>query len=318
VVGGSSSFAVGIGWGEIAVGSINSLPQDVLDQDAAIASSSFFNGRVLHNSTDTIDVTLYGPANTTSNGPAIANATLYGPYLDGKFTNVTVTDDFYAIDSGNLYYAVHTNATGSGTIRGQLYPILSPTRRSIPTRVDTVNGNTQVPTGGFHTLRYANQQGLERNSNSYVALVSTANPTNFTYLGVFYMRSATNKRNFDLVRALSVEMNLRVVGTGTWLFEFFDSTTGEFIPAATVTTADNWTPAYIDNWAFETSDFANNRHQLIMRISVNSAVQSTLQLDLFGVRSWTPSSFSNQFLKPFVKILDSYPGKFANGTLINV
>jgi hypothetical protein len=315
VVGASStSAAVGLGWASLDVSTIFALPQDILAQDTSIEANTRFNGRVLHGDTGATAVTFNGPANTSETATALATATLYGVTLDGKFTNVTVDADYYSIASGNTYFQVSGT---SGIIRGQIYPLLSPTRRAIPYGADTVNGATVLPIGGFSTLRYANQQGAERNPNSFVSLVSTANPTNFTYLGVFYLKSATNKRNFDLVRALTLEMNAKISGTGTWLFEVFDSTTGEFLPVGTLTTADDWTPAYVESWSFDTSDYANTRHQLVVRVSVNSAVQSTLYLDLFGVRSWIPSSLSNQVLKVSVKLANESEGKFANGTIIN-
>jgi len=310
----SNATALGLGWASLDVSTIFALPQDILAQDVSIEANTKFNGRVVHDDNGATAVTFNGPANETETASALATATLYGTLNDGKFTNVTVDADFYSISTGNTYFQVSGT---SGAIRGQIYPIVSPTQRSIPYFADTVNGNTVLPVGGFSTLRYANQQGSERNPHSFVSLVSTANPTNFTYLGVFYLKSATNKKNFDLVRALTFEMNAKISGTGTWLFEVFDSTTGEFLPVGTLTTADLWTPAYIESWSFDTSSYANTRHQLVVRISVNSAAQSTLYLDLFGIRSWTPSTFANQALKSTIKIVTALSGKFANGTIIN-
>jgi len=315
VVGGSSSFAVGVGWGSIEVASIHSLPQDVLAQDASIDANSAFYGRVLHNSTNTSSVTFNAPATETQTAPVLATATLSGIYGDARFANITVDADFYSIDEAQSYFLVTAPA---GNIRGQLYPLLVPSHRKIPLSVDTVAGATALPGAGLSTLRYANQEGSERNSNSYITFNAQANPTNFTYIGVVYFNAATNKKNFELVRALTVEMNGRISGTGTWLFEFFDSTTGEFVPAATWSSAATWTPAYIDNWAYDVSNYADSRNRLVMRVSVNSVSATSLSLDLFGVRSWTPYAGSNENFKATSKFLNTYPGKFVNGTTINV
>jgi len=314
VVSGSNSTAVGFGFGSIDVSSILSLPQDVLAQDASIDANSKFYGRVLHNATNVTSVTFNGPATTTQTAAALATATLSGFYSDARFANITVTPDFYSIDTAETYFLV---SAAAGNIRGQIYPLLTPSHRKIPVSVDTVAGATALPGAGLSTLRYANQEGSERNPNSYITFNAQANPTNFTYIGVIYFSAATNKKNFELVRALTVEMNGRISGTGTWLFEFFDATTGEFIPAATWSSANNWTPAYIDYWQFSVHDFANSRQQLVMRVSVNSASATSLSLDLLGVRSWTPWSGSNFVLKGTVKFLNTYPGVFANGTIIN-
>jgi len=314
VVGGSNSTAIGLGWGSIEVASIHALPQDVLAQDASIEANSAFYGRVLHNSTKTTAVTFHAPADETTAVGAIANGSLSGTYGDAHFGNITVDADFYSIDEGQAYYEV---AASSGAIRGQLYPLLVPSHRKIPLSIDTVAGATVLPGAGLSTLRYANQEGNRRNTNSYITFNAQANPVNFTYIGVVYFSASTNKKNFELARALTVEMNGLITGTGTWLFEFFDSTSGEFVPSATWSTAASWTPAYIDNWAYDVQNYADSRQRLILRVSVNSATATSLSLDLFGVRTWTPWGTSNDVFKSASKFLNTYPGKFANGTIIN-
>jgi len=316
VVGGTSNTtALGLGWASLDISTIFDLPQDIIDQDESIEANTLFSGRVIHGDNGATAITFNGPANESETASALATATLYNsPTNDGKFSNVTTDADFPSIAFDLTYYQVTGTA---GDIRGQIYGLLTPTRRSIPYSVDTVNGATRVPSAGFGTLRYANQDDAERNQNSYVSLISSANPTNFTYLAVFYFKAATNKKNFDLVRALTVEMNARITGTGTWLFEVFDSLNGEFLPLGTLTTADTWTPAYISAYSFDTPNYANTRGQLIMRVSVNSDSQSTLDLDLFGVRSWTPSATSNQALRFDAKVFSAFEGEFTNGTVIN-
>jgi len=314
VVAGSTSKAVGLGWGAIDVSTIHALPQDVLAQDASIDANSKFYGRVLHNSTNTTAVTFNAPADETTTATALATATLTGVHGDARFANVTVDADFYSIDEAQAYFEV---AATSGAIRGQLYPLLVPSHRKIPLSIDTVAGATALPGAGLSTLRYANQEGNEKNPNSYITFNAQANPVNFTYIGVVYFSASTNKKNFETVRALTVELNGKISGTGTWLFEFFDSTSGEFIPAATWSTAANWTPAYIDNWAYDVSNYADARQRLILRVSVNSATATSLYLDLFGVRTWTPWGLSNEVFKSTVKFVSTFPGKFANGTVIN-
>jgi len=314
VIGGSNSSAVGVGWGSIEVATIHSLPQDVLAQDTSIDANSAFYGRVLHNSTNTSAVTFNAPADESTTAAALATAALSGKYGDARFANLTVDADFYSIDEGQAYFEV---AATSGAIRGQLYPVLVPSQRKIPFSVQTVAGATVLPGAGLSTLRYANQEGNERNPNSYITFQAQANPVNFTYIGVVYFPAATNKKNFELARALTVEMNGRISGTGTWLFEFFDSTSGEFVPAATWSTAATWTPAYIDNWAYDVQNYADSRQRLVMRVSVNSATTTSLSLDLFGVRTWTPWGNSNEVFKSTVKFVSTFPGKFANGTIIN-
>jgi hypothetical protein len=318
VVEGSASFGSGIGWAEITVSTIHSLPSDILDQDASISANSAFNGRVLHNNTNTSSVTFNAPANASVSTTALATANLTGIYSDAKFNSVAVDADFYSIDTYESYFEVNS-ATAFNNIRGNIYPLLTPSRRRIPTYVDTVSGTTILPGAGLGTLRWANQEGAERNTNSYISLQSEDIGGTFSYIGVFTFPAATNKKNFELVRALTVELNARIQNTGTWVFEFFDSTSATFIPVGTLsdTTVSGWTPAYIDNWDFGVSNYANFRRELIMRVSTSSTAQTTLYLDLFAIRSWVPGSGSNQALKSVVQFLNTYPGQFANGTEIN-
>jgi len=315
VVGGTPNNDVGFAWAEIFNSALpSSLPADVFAQDTLISTSYSFFGRVVHNVTSTTSVTFNAPANFTSVAGALATANLTGFFNDGLFLGDAVNDTFFQMDIGNAYYQVNGNAV----IRGQLFPLLVPSRRQIPYNIQTVNGATIVPAAGLGTLRFANQQGTERNPNSFVTLNATKNGgTNYTYEGLIFIKSATNRRNFDLVRGLTLEMNIKISNSATWFFEWFDSTLGEFIPAGTVFNTTLWSPAFIDNFNFAVSQYANNRHQLIIRVSVNSANPTSIFLDLFGVRSWTPNSFTNQGLKSSFKLLSESPAKFANGTILN-
>jgi len=318
VLAGSVSTGSGIGWASIDISTIHSLPTDILDQVASIQANSLFNGRVLHNDTNVTAITFNAPANFSVTAPALASATLSGVYNDGKFTDVTVDPDFYSIDTYESYYEV-ASATASNNIRGNIYPVLTPSRRRIPYNVQTVSGTTIYPGAGLGTLRWANQQGSDSNSNSYITLRSEDIGGTFTYIGLFTFPAGTNNKNFELVRALTTEINARIQGTGTWLLEFFDDVTSTFIPVCTLsdTTFGGWTAAYQDNWDFAVSDYSSTRHQLSVRVSVATTVQSTLYLDLFAVRSWVPGAGSNQALKSVVQFLNTYPGEFANGTQIN-
>jgi len=318
VVEGSASQGVGLGWAEITVSTIHALPADILDQVASIDANSLFYGRVLHNNTNTSSVTFNAPANSSVSTTALATANISGVYSDAHFSGVAVDPDFYSIDTYESYFEVNS-AVASNNIRGNIYPVLTPSRRRVPYQVDTVSGTTIYPGAGLGTLRWANQEGSKTNANSYITLQSESISGTFSYIGVFTFHAATNKKNFELVRALTVELNARIQNTGTWTFEFFDSTYATFIPVGTLSdaTVSSWTPTYIDNWDFGVSDYANSRREISMRVSTSSTVQTTLYLDLFAIRSWVPGSGSNQALKSVVQFLNTYPGEFANGTTIN-
>jgi hypothetical protein len=316
----STSQGVGLGWAAITISTIHALPADIVDQVASIDANSLFYGRVLHNNTNTSSVTFNAPANSSVTAAALTSANLTGVYSDAHFGGVAVDPDYYSIDTYESYFEVNS-ATANNNIRGNIYPLLTPSRRRIPYLVDTVSGNTIYPGAGLGTLKWANQQGSEQNANSFISLrsVDISGSGTFAYIGVFTFHAATNKKNYELVRALTVELNAKIAGTGTWVFEFFDATTATFIPVGTLSdvSASGWTATYIDNWDFGVSNYANTRNELSMRVSVSTTVQSTLYLDLFAIRSWVPGAGSNQALKSTVQFLNTYPGEFANGTKIN-
>jgi len=311
---GAATGVIGLGWASIDVADIFALPADILDQATTIAASTSFSGRVIHDENGATAVTYHAPATSTETAPSLATATLYYTTNDGEFRGATVDNDFYSLTDGEAYFQVSGT---SGDLRGIIYPLLTPTRRAIPYFSTTVNGNTVIPSGGYFTLRYANQEGSNNNQNSYVNLVATSSGGNFTYLGLFYFPSAVTKKNFDLVKALTLEINAQITGSGTWLFELFDSTSGEYIPIGTLTDANTWTAVQVQHWSFAVSDYADNRGQLVARLSVNSASAVSMQLDLFGIRSWTPNAFTNQNWKALTQAFDSQPAVFANKTVIN-
>jgi len=315
--GNSTTSAIGIGYAQILVGvQSTGLPNDILQQDDDIASTSTFQGTIIYNVSSPTSATFNGPANTTETASILATGTLHTTSFSQNYaswSNITINNDFYSIDNGDTYYEI----LSSENIRGQVYPVVSPTRRSIPISIDTIDGNTTVPAAGYGTLRYANQQGTEKNFNSFVRFEAISDGTNFTYLAVISFEAATNKKNDVLVRALTLEMNLRIIGSGTWFFEFYDNSLGQYIPAGTISNATDWTPAYIDNYSVAVNGYSNKRRINIVRVSTTSSTSTTLWVDLMGLRSWVPSSNSNTFFKIVSKLTATFPAKFSNGTEIH-
>jgi len=314
----STTKNYGYGYAQIYVGvQTTGLPNDILAQDEDIASTSVFQGSIVYNGSFT-GASFNGPANASETASALATGTIHNTSFSinyASWSNVTINSDFYSIDTGDTYYELNST---SGDIRGQVYPLVSPTRRAIPFAINTVDGNTTLPTGGFATLRYANQEGTEKNFNSFARFEAVSDGTNFTYLSVVSFQRSTNKKNNNIMRALTLEMNLRIIGTGTWFFEFYDPTLQEFIPAGTISSASVWTPAYIDNYQVAVSEYPNNRGVINVRVSTSSDVATTLWVDLMGLRGWIPSSNSNKYFKDLVKVDLALPAKYANGTEINV
>jgi hypothetical protein len=311
-----------MGWMEVGL-DLDNPPQDIVAQDTKITNSASLSGRVLHNVTSATSVTFNGVGLSDQTADILATATLYGAYNDGKFVNEPFNNLAVGISLGATYFQV---SSASGDIRGQIYPLLKRTLKRYPYKADTVNGNTIVPAKGFATLRRENLIGNENNQNSYVNLVSSLSTSNYTYLGVFYFNGAVNRRNVDLVRGYNIDLNARIGGAGTWLFEIFDATSGQFLPVGTLTSASSnttWIDTSIVKFVYGVKDYLNKRSQLAIRISVNSASSTSMALDVFSVRTWIPGSIrdyepgANEAFKDTIKLLNTYPGKFKNGTLYN-
>jgi hypothetical protein len=288
------------------------LPLELTAQTAAVLSGATFTGRVLHNVTSATSASFNGPANATSTAPALFNLTTVATqsYSISRAPGVTAEQVFYA-QNGLTYLAVN-NAAGVN-IRGQVYPLLSRTRRAIPSSLQTVFGVSNVPPEGFETLRYANLEVNQRNPNSIISLTATqVNGTgNYTYQGEFFFPTATSRRNFETIRSLIVDLNVRIVGNAaSWNFDWFDSSTGAHVPATTFATVSNiWTEGFFLRFNPDVAGFSNNRGQLVIRVTVNSAVPTTLWVDLFGVRTYEPSSVFNQIFKGPLKELLLLPTK---------
>jgi hypothetical protein len=310
VVTGSTSTSIGLGFASIDITALqtNTTSLDIITQDTQVATTSLFNGRVVHNSTGSTFVTVNGPANRTQTNTAIATASLSGFFNDGKFTNISINDNFLYIDNGLLYYLVDGTL---GQIRGQIYPLVTYTRRAVPYKLITTAGTSRVSNvTRFSSLRFSNQLGNDKNPNSYVTCLT--DPTDFNYAGLFYFPAGTNRKNFELVRGVSLEINAKVTGdtTGTWSIEFFDSTTGLFITTATLKSSNfaNWFAAYVDYFYSSTSEFATNRKAFVIRVSTfGNKANSQLNLDLFGLRYWVPSSFTNGVWRQVVKLFQLLP-----------
>jgi hypothetical protein len=173
---------------------------------------------------------------------------------------------------------------------------------------------TNTP-GDLSTLRWANQQGTERNDASFISLIATQplNATgNFTYQGFFHFEAKASRRNFDNVRGLTLELNVRQFGAGTWNFDYFDATTGAHIPVATFSTPGNWTVGIADYFKHEASTFNTIRKDLVLRITTTQATQSIIWLDLLAIRSYEPTSFTNQLVRDFILETSTFELQFSN------
>jgi hypothetical protein len=306
-----SSNALGLGFTYLADPS--PLPLDLVTQTNLVLNNASFTSRVLYfHVTNATTITFNAPANFTQTAPVLATLTndaRFSAFLNGF---QPVTSDFYSQQFELAYLQVNSQANPNGAIRGQLYPTTSRTRRQPPYAVETIEGNTDAQ-NGLNTLRFSNQQGKENNPGSYVSLQATqaSNGTgNYTYQGFFKFNAPASRRNFDGIRGYTVDLNLRQFGNPSpWQFDFFDASTGIHVPFATFASPGLWTNGFADYFNSDASTFPNNRGQLIIRVTVNSASPTSLFIDLFGLRSYVSDSDTNLIVKPIILNAQLLPSK---------
>jgi len=311
VIGGSTSGAVGLGFSYIFSSALfGALPLDILAQNTAIVNSVRFAGRMIHNVTAATSGTFNAPANTSQTAVALVTFTATSPNVYVA-TNVSgVTSSFFAQDLGNAYYQIDSQSRPNGDIRGQLVPTTRASRRQIPFSIETIFGDTIIPS--LATLRFANLQGTQKNPNSFVTATATLNngPTgNWTYEAFFNVKLPTRRKNFDNIRGFTLELNIRTFTTAQWEFDFQDASTGSFVTGASFSTPGPWTAAFIDEFGTGIFNWPDNRGVQIVRISVTSTKATSLLIDLFGLRIYESFAPSNQMIKSFVNVAETFPSK---------
>jgi len=311
----NASSGGGLGFGYVGW-SATSLPTDLLLQNQAVLNSLFFYGRADYFPIKNItSVTYNAPAARNQVGPVVAKyqvaLTDNAIALIQATSTVPLNPGFFDMDNGMAYMQINTQLFPNGLVRGNFLPVVSPGHRQLPYAVTTTFGTTDT-SSGLSTLRHPNQFGKKNNPNSYItlqAMQTTPGTGAFNYQGLFSFQAGATKANFALIRGYQLELNMRSQGSGTWLFEWFNANNGTFMSAGTFSGGNHeWNAAfslYFDAtsaWMLPT-----NRGVLTVRVSTSNATPTTLLLDLFAVRAYTPSSGANQLIKMVVKQLPSLP-----------
>jgi len=274
-----------------------------------LASYVYYAHIVYTSITNTTGATFNAPSNKTTTGPVLA--TLVSGNTVAFSTNTTVvTPNFFSQGATfGSYLQVNSVSSPNGTIRGNLVPLVTMGRRRIPVSVTQIFGSTLAP-NGYATLRRASQLGHANHGPAYIILqaTQTGGTGNYQYQGIFNVMSGTRRQNIGSIRALQLELNLRLSGPqAVWTFEWFNSVLSSWIPAGTFSTLNGqWNAGFIPvNNAITAWQLSSSRGMTQVRVTCTSTTSTKLLVDLFGIRSATNFVGANQVIKAVVKLLPS-------------
>jgi len=310
VVPSSSVQAVGIGLSYIGNSFVlNPTASELITVDTGFLVAYNYYAHIVYTPIANVTGASYnGPSNVTSTGPVIAPLQANSTYAFSS--NPAVQISFFAQNTvKGSYLQVSSSAAPNGAIRGNLVPLVTQGRRHVPFSVTQVYGNTQAP-NGYATLQRASQVGHNNHPAAYIALQATqavAGTGNFTYQGVFNFMSSTRKQNVGSIRALIIELNIRISGGGNsvWIFEWFNFVQSSWVLGAQFSVNSGiWTAGFIPYTNATTAyQLASSRAITQVRITCNNGTPTKLLVDLFGIRGAYINSGTNGVVKKVIKLL---------------
>jgi len=307
------SLNIGIGFSWIFnILTLSNLDIDIVFYDQLIPVAYGYYAKIVYTVANATQAEFLGPANATQTGPVLAGLNTLNNFAQSN-PGTNVTTDFFQQDLGLTYLQVNSAKFPRGDIRGQVASLLSKGRRHIPYTFTTIYGNTDA-SSGLATLQHSNQRGFKNHASSYITLQAqqlTPGSGNYTYQGVFNFYNGVNKKNLEIVRGIVLEVNMRQSGavSSTWLIEFFNGANNTWIQMGTFTALSRqWTAAFLENFnSVQVWGMATGRGVQLVRLTTSSATPTSLLLDLFALRFFTPNVEMNTIIKSVVKVLPQLP-----------
>jgi len=280
--------------------------------DSAFLASYVYYAHIVYNSiSNTTGATFNAPSNSSTTGTVLATLVSGNTWAFSTNTTVVTPNFFFQGRALASYLQVNSASSPNGVIRGNLVPLVQFGRRHIPVSVTQIFGNTLAP-NGYATLQRASQVGHTNHAPAYIVLqpTQTGGTGNFIYQGIFNVMSGTRRQNIGSIRAIQLELNIRLSGPqATWTFEWFNSVLSAWIPAGTFSTLNGqWNAGFIPvNNAITAWQLSSSRGMTQVRVTCTSTTATKLLVDLFGIRSAANAVATNQIVKAVVKILPSLP-----------
>jgi len=295
VVGAGNATNNDLGLGLVNIyPSATTFPTDIVQADNTFLSTLVVAGRIVYDASNVTSGTLsygqYGVNGATLN---TFTAGYYSYVLTNGSVNLTTISYLYNNPSQG-YLQINSGAFPNGDVRGQLYPLVTPRRRVVPTSFTPTTGSI---TGNLASLYRATQYLNNNNKNSYVSL----NPTNGSFDGYFLYQLPFNKVNLEDVRMFTLNMNARATDGSTWSIYYYNYFSSAYELYATFT-SKTWQLAFLDNYDYVTFNYISSNG--FMRIRVTSTAATVpLSLDEFTIRPWAPSVEANSYFRSVIRNL---------------
>jgi hypothetical protein len=285
---------------DLGLGLVNIYPTatfpttDIIANDNLFLNSLIIDGLIVHDVANATSAALHN-GGFGQTGAVLNNfAGAFNAYnLENGAVNFSTISYLYNNPS-QAYVQVNSAAYPSGDIRGQMYPLVTPRRRTVPLSFTATTG---FLTGNLASLYRATQYATNNNRNSYVTLTPTAG----AFDGYFLYQLPFNKGNLEDVRMFTLNMNARATDGATWTIWYYNYFSSAYEEYATFTSS-KWQLAFLDNYDYVTFNYISSNGYMRIRITATAA-SVPLELDEFTIRAWAPSNEANSYLRSVIKNL---------------
>jgi len=303
VVPPNNSTTEGVGMVYITT-TFTTLPVDIQAANAVFLNSLAMNARIVHDVPSSTGGFMFGPAlrNATSNQTLLTlTQGNQSYYIHNATINPAIASVMFdALAKDEAYLVVDSAKYPFGEIRGNLLTTCETKRRQIADRIfvtaGTISGSLDV------TLR-ASLTGTLFRKNSYVGFLPS-NSSGFSM--VFTFQLPISKKNTNLIRGLTMDLNLRTLDGAVWLFEWYNAVSQTWITAGSFQQT-NWTFGFVNYFAKDVANLVDINGGVSVRVS-NPTAKTPLYVDQFTIQPWVPKEATNSIMRAVLKDLRALLG----------
>jgi hypothetical protein len=295
VVGATNATNNNIGLGLVNIyPSATTFPTDIVQADTVFLNTLIIEGKIVHDVANATGAALYYGAFDETGAVLNSFAPAFNSYnLNNGTLNFSTISYLYKIPS-DAYLQVTSSAFPNGDVRGQMYPLVTPRRKTTPLSFTATTGTL---TGNLASLYRATQYGPNDNKNSYVTLTPNAG----AFDGYFLYQLPFNHGNLEDVRMFTLNMNARATDGSTWTIYYYNYYSSAYETYGTFTSA-RWQLAFLDNYDYVTFNYISSNGYMRIRITATGATVP-FELDEFTIRAWAPDNEANYYLRSVIRNL---------------